>query len=113
MTPATGNIEFRELQDSLSREWFDCGYQALSDLQRTTIDSHIAQRQVQRVPPPGQKSNIGILDALRQAKAFIAEELDCRRRSMLPLTDPTCAGYIKSAEDALTAVRDAIGECRG
>ena len=49
-----------------------------------------------------------ITEDLRKAEAFIADELETRRCSYLPTDNSEDAEYIKSAEEALAAVRRAM-----
>lgn len=48
--------------------------------------------------------------ALRQAEAFIADELECRKHSFMPDFTVEESGYIDSAQAALNAVRAALGK---
>lgn len=55
------------------------------------------------------------LAALKAAELFIAEELEVRQCSFIPLTGPDDpdADYIASAQRALDAVRGAIAKSEG
>ena len=48
------------------------------------------------------------LAALRNAQSFIADELDCRERSLLPTKDENNLAHIEAAKDALADIEGAI-----
>lgn len=48
------------------------------------------------------------LAALRNAQSFIADELDCRERSLLPTKDDNDLAHIEAARSALNGVESAI-----
>lgn len=60
--------------------------------------------------PTGKRGQQAQKDKLRVAENFIADELECRKASMLPTNDEDDLGYIRSATKAFSAVRGAIGE---
>lgn len=60
---------------------------------------------------PEQERMLRLEAALKAAEWFIADELECREASMLPLEvdDDINAQYIISARSALATVRAALG----
>ncbi len=56
--------------------------------------------------------HIRLLDRLKLCETFIAEELECRKASLLPSAEEDALGYIGRAREALAAIKSAIREVR-